>query len=150
MTDFNDDAKGIFRRVEVLTGPGRRRRWSDEQKMQVVAEAMEPGAVISQIARRCQIFSSQVFTWRYAAVRATPSHAQAITPAFVPIVEAADASGANSGEKPLETRPDNTASRPTEVVINDLNLLPAQLSRSLSEAVLAALALQIVVDLVDR
>jgi len=89
MTDFNDDAKGVFRRVEVLTGPGRRRRWSDEQKMQVVAEAMEPGAVISQIARRWQICSSQVFTWRRAAVRAMPSNAPAITPAFVPIVEAA-------------------------------------------------------------
>ena len=89
MTDFNDDAKGVFRRVEVLTGPGRRRRWSDEQKMQVVAEAMEPGAVISRIARRWQICPSQVLTWRRAAVRATPSNAPAITPAFVPIVEAA-------------------------------------------------------------
>jgi transposase len=35
MTDFNDDAKNVYRRVEVLTGPGRRRRWSDEQKMLV-------------------------------------------------------------------------------------------------------------------
>jgi hypothetical protein len=42
MTDFNDDAKGVFRRVEVLTGPCLRRCWADEQKMQVVAEAEVP------------------------------------------------------------------------------------------------------------
>jgi len=89
MTDFNDEAKGVFRRVEVLTGAGRRRRWSDEQKMQNVAEAMVPGAVVSQIARRWQICPSQVFTRRRAAsgdmARRLPSN----LPAFVPIVEVA-------------------------------------------------------------
>jgi transposase len=88
-TDVNDDAKGVYRRVEVLTGPGRRRHWSDEQKMLVAAEAMVPGAVVAQIARRWQICPSQVFTWRRLALGATPSNAPAITPAFVPIVEAA-------------------------------------------------------------
>ncbi len=89
MTDFNDDAKDVFRRVEVLTGPGRRRRWSDEQKMLVAAEAMVPGAVVSQIARRWQICPSQVFTWRRLASGAKPNSLPAITPAFVPIVDAA-------------------------------------------------------------
>jgi transposase len=89
MDDFNDDAKGVYRRVEVLTGPGRRRRWSDEQKMQVAAEAMVPGAVVAQIARRWQICASQVFAWRGAALRATSGKMPAIAPAFVPIVEAA-------------------------------------------------------------
>jgi transposase len=32
MFDVNDDAKGEYRRVEVLMGPGRRRRWSAEEK----------------------------------------------------------------------------------------------------------------------
>ena len=39
MFDVNDDAKGEFRRVEVLTGPSRRRRWSAEQKARIVAES---------------------------------------------------------------------------------------------------------------
>jgi len=31
MVDANDDAKAeMYRRVEVLTGPGRRRQWSEE------------------------------------------------------------------------------------------------------------------------
>ena len=88
MDDFNDDAKGVYRRVEVLTGPGRRRRWSDEQKALVAAEAMVPGAVVAQIARRWQVCASQVFAWRGAALRATSGKTPAIAPAFVPIVEA--------------------------------------------------------------
>lgn len=43
MDDVNDDAKGSYRRIEVLTGPDRRRRWSDEQKARIAAEAMTPG-----------------------------------------------------------------------------------------------------------
>jgi transposase len=88
MDDFNDDAKGVYRRVEVLTGPGRRRRWSDEQKALVAAEAMVPGAVVAQIARRWQVCASQVFAWRGAAWRGTSGKTPAIAPAFVPIVEA--------------------------------------------------------------
>jgi transposase len=52
MDDVNDDAKGGYRRLEVLTGPGRRRHWSDEAKALLAAKAMVPGAVDSQIARR--------------------------------------------------------------------------------------------------
>ncbi len=88
MDDVNDDAKGVYRRVEVLTGRGRRRRWSDEQKALVAAEAMVPGAVVAQIARRWQVCASQVFAWRCAALRAPSGKTPAIAPAFVPIVEA--------------------------------------------------------------
>ena len=44
MFDVNDDAKGGFRRVEVLTGPGRRRRWSADEKARIVAETLAPGS----------------------------------------------------------------------------------------------------------
>jgi hypothetical protein len=39
MDEITDDTKGGFRRVELLTGPGRRRRWSAAEKAQVVAAA---------------------------------------------------------------------------------------------------------------
>ena len=65
MVDVNDDAKdGGFRRVEVLTGPGRRRKWSDDAKARIVAETLEPGAVVSEVARRWQVCPQQVFGWR--------------------------------------------------------------------------------------
>jgi transposase len=84
MFDVNDDAKGGFRRVEVLTGPGRRRRWSAAEKARIVDEAAQPGARVSDVARRWQVCSQQVFGWRREA-RAGMS-VQSSTPAFVPIV----------------------------------------------------------------
>ena len=44
MFDVNDDAKGELRRVEVLTGPVRRRRWSAEEKARIVEETLVHGA----------------------------------------------------------------------------------------------------------
>jgi transposase len=85
MDSVNDDAKGIgYRRIEVLTGPGRRRKWSDDDKARIVAETSEPGAVVSQVARRWQVSPQQVFDWRRRARKALA--AAAAEPTFVPIV----------------------------------------------------------------
>lgn len=92
MFDGKDDAKAEYRRVEVLTGPGRRRRWSAEDKAQIVAEAMAPGAVVSAVARRWQLSSQQVFGWRRearAGLLALPAGelvARLPVPDFVPIL----------------------------------------------------------------
>ena len=67
MFDVNDDAKGGFRRVEILTGPGRRRRWSAEEKARIVAESLEPGVRVAEVARRWQLCPQQVFGWRREA-----------------------------------------------------------------------------------
>jgi len=90
MFDVNDDAKTGFRRVEVLTGPGRRRRWSAEEKAQIVAETLAPDARVSEVARRWQICPQQVFGWRRQARigEAVPSSKpeDGVSAAFVPIV----------------------------------------------------------------
>jgi len=41
-----------FSRVEVIIGIARRRRFSTEQTLAVVAETMQPGMSISYVARR--------------------------------------------------------------------------------------------------
>ena len=51
-------------RVEVITGPERRRRWSGEQKRAIVAESLAPGAVVREIARRAEIGTGQIYRWR--------------------------------------------------------------------------------------
>lgn len=51
-------------RVEVITGPERRRRWSDEQKRAIVAESFRPGAIVSEVARRAEISAGQIYRWR--------------------------------------------------------------------------------------
>jgi transposase len=82
-------------RVEIIAGPERRRRWSEEEKLQLVAEACRPGYSVSQVARRRGINASQLFAWRRQALarglitdnRRTPSAAPALTFAPVEIVE---------------------------------------------------------------
>jgi len=51
-------------RIEVFTGAGRRRRWPDELKARIVAEAMAPGGTVSGVARRHGLEASQMFAWR--------------------------------------------------------------------------------------
>ena len=87
MDSVNDDAKGGgYRRVEVLTGPGRRRKWSDDDKARIVAETARPGAVVTEVARRWQVTPQQVFDWRRQARKALVAATAPAEPAFVPIV----------------------------------------------------------------
>ena len=51
-------------RVEVFSQIQRRRRWSVDQKLAVLAEAAQPGMSISYVARRHGISPSLVFGWR--------------------------------------------------------------------------------------
>jgi transposase len=69
MDAISDETKGGFRRVELLTGPGRRRRWSAEEKAQIVAETLVPGVRVSDVARQWQLHPQQLFGWRHQARR---------------------------------------------------------------------------------
>ena len=55
---------GVMASVEVLTGPERRRRWSNEQKQAIVAAAFKPGAVVRDVARQADVTSSLIYRWR--------------------------------------------------------------------------------------
>ncbi len=47
MVDMSDDTKGgVYRRVEVLTGPALQRKWSDEDKTRIIEETLQPGMVV--------------------------------------------------------------------------------------------------------
>ena len=50
--------------VEVITSVQRRRRWPRVEKERIVAAAIEPGAVASEVARAAGIHTSQLFRWR--------------------------------------------------------------------------------------
>jgi transposase len=52
--------------MEVLTRPERRRRWSDEEKLRIIREAMEPGVRYADVARRHDISAPQLYQWRVA------------------------------------------------------------------------------------
>ena len=71
-----------FRRVEVITGIGRRRHWTDEEKAWIVAESLDPASTVSAAARRYGLHPSQLFTWRQRL--AGPAAREA--PEFLPVV----------------------------------------------------------------
>jgi transposase len=54
----------MFSKVEVITGVARRRRFTAEQKMAIIAETMQPGVSMSYVARRHGLSPSLVFRWR--------------------------------------------------------------------------------------
>ena len=75
-----------FRRLEVITGVGRRRRWSLEDKARIVAESLDPATTSSAVARRYGLHASQLFVWRQQLAASAVREA----PAFVPVVVAED------------------------------------------------------------
>jgi transposase len=50
--------------VEVIVGRQRRRRWTVEEKLRIVAESNEPGARIGDVAARYDLYPGLLFTWR--------------------------------------------------------------------------------------
>lgn len=52
-------------RAEILTGPERRRRWSDEEKIRIVREAAG-GASVAEVARAHDITRQHIYQWRSA------------------------------------------------------------------------------------
>jgi transposase len=75
-----------FRRVEVLTGALRRRRWSTAEKAAIVAQSLAPGAVASTVALRHGLHRNQLYMWRREFRSGALAHAGAPVPDFVPIV----------------------------------------------------------------
>jgi transposase-like protein len=85
MVDISDDTKTVRRRAEV-TGVLRRRRWSEEQKGRIVAEAIAPGAVIADVARRHDLVPQHLWNWIGAAGEGRFAIPVDGLPAFVPVV----------------------------------------------------------------
>jgi transposase len=79
-----------FRRLEVITGVGHRRRWTAEEKARIVAESLDPATTSSAVARRYGLHASQLFTWRQQLQRSASSAAAVGGPAFVPVLAMAD------------------------------------------------------------
>jgi transposase len=51
-------------RMEIFSGVERRRRWSKEAKLAILAEADQPGVRIGDVARRHDIHPAQIRVWR--------------------------------------------------------------------------------------
>ena len=82
--DLTLDPERQPRRFEVINGAGGRRHWSMDDKARIVAETLEPNAVISEVARRYGLRPQQVFAWRREARKqAASEESLAFVPAMV-------------------------------------------------------------------
>jgi transposase len=91
--DHSDDTKEVsapvrVRRIEMITGAERRRKWSAEEKAEIVAESLAEGAVVSEVARRHGLSPQQLFGWRARLRTAVKGSAPScdVTPSFVPAI----------------------------------------------------------------
>ncbi|WP_271581215.1 transposase, partial [Bradyrhizobium sp. CCBAU 45389] len=67
MDDHSDDIRRpLSSRIEVYAGAGRK-QWPDDLKARIVEESLEPGAVVTDIARRHGCRPQQVHDWRRRA-----------------------------------------------------------------------------------
>ena len=113
-------------RVEVITGPERRRRWSEEQKRQVVAEAFGPGGVVVEVARRAAICAGQIYRWRKELQEATQGFSEVI------VAAAADRNRSlSSPSAPIEIKAGDihiriAATAPRDLVASLIKALPCR------------------------
>lgn len=71
--------------MEIITGVERRRRWRDEDKLRVLAEAEQPGARTSKVARRHDISRGLLWTWRRQLRQGRLAARGTLEPMFLPV-----------------------------------------------------------------
>jgi transposase len=79
MLDARQEADS-YRRIEVITGKRRRRRWTSEEKARIVAESFEDGANISDVARRHGVVRGLLTVWRHKFAAAAGVRASGFVP----------------------------------------------------------------------
>jgi len=72
-------------RTEILVGRERRRRWSADDKLQIVRDAFAPGARVALVARRRDVSRSQIYQWRAALREGRLSELGSGVVGFVPV-----------------------------------------------------------------
>ena len=124
-----------MRPVEVITSVERRRRWSREEKLRIVAESAQPGRTTSQVARDYGIAPGQLFTWRRQLLAeaiangATSDAFVAVTIANESKTEAVSGPEASSDQRVIEIR------LPNGIVIRVSNAVEVEPLRRVMTAV---------------
>src|SRR5450631_3654280 len=118
MSDAMLDARredDSYRRIEVITGRRRRRRWTAQEKARIVAESFEEDANISEVARRNGVVRGLLTVWRHKVAAAAGVNATG----FVPVRIASEGIPATACEPgraaPANTRLQEMASPPGQL-----------------------------------
>ena len=87
--------------ITVFPGPERRRRWSEEERLQIVAEAFAPGACVSRVARQRDVSTALIYTWRRKLCEANAAATPALPdPGFAEAVMVEDRGPARADAVP--------------------------------------------------
>ena len=101
-------------RGEIITALERRRRWSREEKEQLVAASLEPGVTVSEIARGAGMHASQLFRWR----KELCTRSDTSEPHFLPVeVVPTEVSAAPGAQAPVRRAGRPRKSSPIEIEI---------------------------------
>lgn len=115
-------------RVQVITGVERRRRWSADQKRAIVAAAFAPGAVVTEVARRADVNSGQIYRWRDELRGRSAGVGSGAS--FVPVIVSPPPSAVSTAPEPM-----------IEVMVGNGSQvrLPSSVSPDLAAAIVTAL-----------
>jgi transposase len=123
--------------VDIITGDKRRRVWTPEEKMSILSAAFAPGAVAAHVARRVNVTTGQLYTWRKELTNRKPSGG-----GFSQIVAVADPPAAS----PLPPAPDTAPMSVCELPAIELQVrghklrIPGTMPPALAAAIVKALA----------
>ena len=76
MDDSSPDRskRSVTERIDIRVGVERRRRWGREEKLRIVRESLAPNAVVTDVARRHEISTGLLYTWRKQALAGLLEH----------------------------------------------------------------------------
>jgi transposase len=131
-------ATSAFGRLEIVE-TGRRRRWSEDEKVRIVLESLAGPRLVSVTARRHGISRSQLLAWR-RALRAERSEAGP-TAGFVPAV---------IGPEPAKALPTKTAPSTARSSDGRIEIVLARGRRVIVGTGVDAAALSRVIEVLER
>lgn len=120
------------RPMEVVPGPTGRRRWPEDLKARIVAETLQPGAKVSEVAARYGLLPNHISVWRSLARKGALALTDRDLPAFVPMSVQSDAAVNDQGQRGVATE--------LRICVGDVTLhVPADFPAREAAALVAAL-----------
>ena len=128
-------------RMEIVTGRERRRRWSEESKLQILREAVTSGLSVAEVARRHDVVPQQIYIWRRQLLTKAKTDAgmHGTLPRFLPVavVSETQAPEVPQGERTID-KP-RGAARPVWIEIRCRGGRVLKVESSIDPAVLQTL-----------
>jgi transposase len=127
--------------VDIITGEARRRIWTAEEKQAVLDAAFAPGAVVRAVARRINISTGQLYTWRNQLMKKSPGGPNG----FSQVVAVADGACRNAAAAGLPLPAASVSARACEGPVIELEIhghkvrIPPTVPAALASAIVRAL-----------